>query len=72
VRRYQEAASAVIQRYGGYVAQYLGDGMLVYFGVPADLRRRRGAGRTRRPVARAGSGRDRFPLPPGEGQGEGK
>jgi predicted ATPase/class 3 adenylate cyclase len=34
VRRYQEAASAVIQRYGGYVAQYLGDGMLVYFGYP--------------------------------------
>ncbi len=34
VRSYQEAASRVIERYAGYVAQYLGDGLLVYFGHP--------------------------------------
>jgi len=34
VRAYQEAASQVIQRYAGHVAQYLGDGLLVYFGHP--------------------------------------
>ena len=34
VRAYQEAASGAIQRYAGHVAQYLGDGLLVYFGHP--------------------------------------
>src|SRR4030095_10641203 len=34
VRSYQEVAAAVIQRFDGYVAQYLGDGLLVYFGYP--------------------------------------
>jgi len=34
VRVYQEAAATVIQRFDGYVAQYLGDGLLVYFGYP--------------------------------------
>lgn len=34
VRAYQETCSAVIQRYGGYIAQHLGDGLLVYFGYP--------------------------------------
>jgi class 3 adenylate cyclase len=34
VRAYQEAASRVIDRYSGHVAQYLGDGLLVYFGYP--------------------------------------
>jgi class 3 adenylate cyclase len=34
VRAYQEAAAAVIQRYEGHIAQYLGDGLLVYFGFP--------------------------------------
>jgi class 3 adenylate cyclase len=31
---YQAAATAVIERYEGHVAQYLGDGLLVYFGYP--------------------------------------
>ena len=35
VRAYQEAAAAVIQPYAGHIAQYLGDGLLVYFGYPA-------------------------------------
>jgi class 3 adenylate cyclase len=34
VRRYQDVAAGVIERHGGHVAQYLGDGLLVYFGYP--------------------------------------
>ena len=34
VRAYQETAAVVIQRYEGHIAQYLGDGLLVYFGYP--------------------------------------
>ena len=34
VRAYQEVSAAVIQRYEGHIAQYLGDGLLVYFGYP--------------------------------------
>ena len=34
VRAYQETAAGVIQRYEGHIAQYLGDGLLVYFGYP--------------------------------------
>ena len=35
VRMYQEVSAQVIERYDGYIAQYLGDGLLVYFGYPA-------------------------------------
>ena len=34
VRLYQETCAAVIQRFEGHIAQYLGDGLLVYFGYP--------------------------------------
>src|SRR6187549_3202653 len=34
VRAYQQAAEEVILRYGGHLAQRLGDGLLVYFGYP--------------------------------------
>jgi class 3 adenylate cyclase len=34
VRAYQEACATVIARYDGHIAQYLGDGLLVYFGYP--------------------------------------
>src|SRR5215831_8156236 len=34
VRAYQEAAAAVVQQYAGHIAQYLGDGLLAYFGYP--------------------------------------
>ena len=43
VRAYQQSVSEVVERHDGYVAQHLGDGMLVYFGFPAaheDDRRR--------------------------------
>src|SRR5712691_383808 len=35
VRAYQAACGQVIARYDGHIAQYLGDGVLVYFGYPA-------------------------------------
>jgi adenylate/guanylate cyclase family protein len=34
VRAYQTVCTTVIQRYEGYTAQLLGDGLLVYFGYP--------------------------------------
>ena len=34
VRAYQATCAEVIQRYEGHIAQYLGDGLLVYFGYP--------------------------------------
>ena len=34
VLAYQQACAAAIERYGGHIAQYLGDGVLAYFGYP--------------------------------------
>ncbi len=34
VQRYQQACTKVVQQHDGYIAQYLGDGLLVYFGYP--------------------------------------
>src|SRR5262249_31614339 len=34
VRAYQDTCAKVIARYDGRIAQYLGDGLLVYFGYP--------------------------------------
>src|SRR5262245_60557819 len=34
VRAYQQVCTEVIQRYGGHIAQLLGDGLLIYFGYP--------------------------------------
>jgi class 3 adenylate cyclase/predicted ATPase len=34
VRAYQETAAAVVHQYEGHIAQYLGDGLLIYFGWP--------------------------------------
>ena len=33
-RRYQNSVAGAITRFGGYVAKYLGDGVLAYFGWP--------------------------------------
>jgi len=35
VRAYQSTCAEVIARYAGLIGQYLGDGLLVYFGHPA-------------------------------------
>jgi class 3 adenylate cyclase/tetratricopeptide (TPR) repeat protein len=34
IRRYQDTCNKIIRRFGGHIAQYLGDGLLVYFGYP--------------------------------------
>ncbi|MCI0529298.1 MAG: AAA family ATPase, partial [Nitrospira sp.] len=34
IQAYQQACSEVISRFEGHIAQYLGDGLLVYFGYP--------------------------------------
>jgi len=34
IRAYQRVCAEVIERFEGHVAQYLGDGLLVYFGYP--------------------------------------
>src|SRR5437867_13017586 len=34
VRAYQETCAKVVARFEGHIAQYLGDGLLVYFGYP--------------------------------------
>ena len=34
IRAYQEACAHVIAEYGGYIAKFMGDGILVYFGYP--------------------------------------
>ena len=34
IRTYQAACAKVIARYNGYIAKYMGDGVLVYFGYP--------------------------------------
>ena len=70
VQRYQQTCAEVIQRHEGYLAQYLGDGLLVYFGYPTahedDARR---AVRTGLEIIDAL--RHQVPSPvQGEGQGE--
>ena len=34
LQQYQDAVAGAVSRYGGYVAKYLGDGLLVFFGWP--------------------------------------
>lgn len=34
---YHRVAEKVVRRYGGHIAQYLGDGLLIYFGYPHGL-----------------------------------
>jgi class 3 adenylate cyclase/predicted ATPase len=39
IRTYRERCTALILEYGGFVAKYMGDGILVYFGYPKALER---------------------------------
>jgi class 3 adenylate cyclase len=34
VQQYQQTCAEIIRRHDGYIAQYLGDGLLVYWGYP--------------------------------------
>ena len=34
IQAYQQACGSVIQRWSGYIARYVGDGLLIYFGYP--------------------------------------
>jgi class 3 adenylate cyclase len=34
ISAYQKCVARIVQRFGGYVAKYMGDGVLVYFGYP--------------------------------------
>ena len=45
ISAYQKCVAETVQRFGGFVAKYMGDGVLVYFGYPAGARGRRRAGR---------------------------
>jgi class 3 adenylate cyclase len=54
LRRYHDAMTEVVVRFGGYVANYLGDGILAYFGWPRAEEDEAGAGGARR--ARGGRG----------------
>jgi hypothetical protein len=50
IRRYQDGVAGAIGRYGGFVAKFMGDGVLAYFSFffPPRLRRRCGARGSRR------------------------
>jgi class 3 adenylate cyclase len=39
IGRFRKACAQVITRYDGYIAKYMGDGILVYFGYPQGLER---------------------------------
>jgi class 3 adenylate cyclase/predicted ATPase len=39
IRAYRERCTTIIREYGGFVAKYMGDGILVYFGYPKSLER---------------------------------
>jgi class 3 adenylate cyclase len=39
IRAYRERCTGVIREYEGFVAKYMGDGILVYFGYPKSLER---------------------------------
>ena len=62
IRTYQEVSAQVIERYEGYIAQYLGDGLLVYSRTLHDVVWALGIlYRTRRALQRAWGGRAAAP-----------
>ena len=34
ISAYQKCVAEIVQRFGGFVAKYMGDGVLIYFGYP--------------------------------------
>jgi double zinc ribbon protein len=47
---YHHATAQAIERFGGHVAQYLGDGVMAFFGYPRGSRQRRRTCRARGPA----------------------
>ena len=47
ISAYQKCVAETVRRFGGFVAKYMGDGVLIYFGYPASPRGRRRASRAR-------------------------
>ena len=56
IRAYQERCTRIIREYGGFVAKYMGDGILVYFGYPQVPGAQRRAGGPDRARDRRGDG----------------
>ncbi len=59
IRRYQDAVGGAIGRFGGFVAKFMGDGVLAYFGFPQafeDAAERAVRSRARRPLRSRRSG----------------
>ena len=52
ISAYQKCVAETVQRFGGFVAKYMGDGVLVYFGTPRPMRTMPSG-----PSSRAGVGR---------------
>ena len=48
IRGYQACVARTIARFDGFIARYVGDGVLIYFGWPEAQRGRRREGRARR------------------------
>ena len=46
ISAYQKCVAETVKRFGGFVAKYMGDGVLIYFGYPAGPRGRRRTGGT--------------------------
>ena len=46
ISAYQKCVTETVRRFDGFVAKYMGDGVLVYFGYPEAARGRPGAGCT--------------------------
>jgi class 3 adenylate cyclase len=58
IRTYQACVAATIQQFDGFIARYVGDGVLIYFGWPEAPRDRRRTRREGRPRGCRGGQRD--------------
>ena len=38
ISAYQKCVAETVQRFGGFVAKYMGDGVLIYFGYPKHMK----------------------------------
>ena len=64
IRAYQFTSAEVIERYDGYIAQHLGDGLMVYFGWPQAQNWLRVLGATETPQIDQGVSHQLHPIVP--------